>query len=65
MNSQLAEVTSTANDRPVKKPFASESRVLTAENRALRFPILQKVRKENKYLDNLLTYSSMTKPPDI
>lgn len=35
MNSQLAEVTSTANDRPVKKPFASESRVLTAENRAL------------------------------
>ena len=35
MNSQLAEVTSTANDRPVKKPYVSESRVLTAENRAL------------------------------
>lgn len=35
MNSQLAEVTSTATDRRVKKPFASESRVLTAENRAL------------------------------
>lgn len=35
MNSQLAEVTSTATDRRVKKPFTSESRVLTAENRAL------------------------------
>ena len=35
MNSQLAEVTSTATDRRVKKPFASESRVLTAKKRAL------------------------------